>query len=291
MTDWNGIAAEIGSVTGRAFRPSERQGVGGGCINATTVLGDGERSFFVKCNQAALLDMFEAEADGLLGLAESGAILVPDPICWGTVGATSYLVLERLELGGRSNGAESGRRLAELHRARASRFGWRRDNYIGSTPQHNPETPDWIDFFREHRLRFQLDLAKRNGHGRSLLGPGERLLADMAALIDHDPVPSLLHGDLWTGNLGYLSDGTPVIFDPAVYHGDREAEIAMSELFGGFGRDFYAAYNEAWPLDPGYVTRRTLYNRYHIINHLNLFGGSYLGQALAMMDRLLAEIR
>jgi protein-ribulosamine 3-kinase len=116
-------------------------------------------------------------------------------------------------------------------------------------------------------------------------------LAGLPALLDHGPAPSLLHGDLWTGNLGYLPDGTPAVFDPAVYYGDREADLAMSELFGGFGRDFYAAYRDAWPLDAGYGTRKTLYNLYHILNHLNLFGGGYLGQARAMIDRLLAEIR
>ena len=291
MTDWRAIADHIGSATGQSFEPGERRAVGGGCINSTTLLSDGQRTFFVKANQAARLDMFEAEADGLLGLAAGGAILVPDPICWGTAGAGSYLVLEYLDMVGRTNSAETGRRLAELHRSGGPSFGWRRDNYIGSTPQPNPQMADWIELFREHRLRFQLDLAIRNGHGRSLQAPMERLLAGMDSLIDHDPVPSLLHGDLWTGNLGYLVDGTPVIFDPAIYHGDREADIAMSELFGGFGRDFYAAYQETWPLDVGYPVRRTLYNLYHIINHLNLFGGSYLGQARAMTDRLLSEIR
>ena len=120
---------------------------------------------------------------------------------------------------------------------------------------------------------------------------GERLLADMPALfVDHDPVPSMLHGDLWGGNYGALRDGTPVIFDPAFYYGDREADLAMTTLFGGFGGQFYTAYNEAWPLDDGYEVRKIFYNIYHIINHLNLFGGGYHGQAISMLERVLSEL-
>lgn len=291
MTDWGSVGRHIGAVTGRPFAPRTQKAVGGGCINSTVILSDGTRDYFVKCNHASKLDMFEAEADGLAGLAATGAVRVPEAVCWGQAGGASYLVLERLDLGGRTNGAEMGRRLAMLHRSVSERFGWRRDNYIGATPQPNPESQDWTAFFREHRLGYQFDLAARNGHARNLQAAGERLMASLDALLAHGPVPSLLHGDLWTGNLGYLSDGTPAIFDPAVYYGDREADLAMSELFGGFGRDFYAAYQEAWPLDPGYATRKTLYNLYHILNHLNLFGSGYLGQARGMIDRLLAEIR
>lgn len=291
MTDWAAVGRHIGAVTGQAFSPRTHRSVGGGCINSTVILSDGTRDYFVKCNEASRLDMFEAEADGLAGLAAAVALRVPEPICWGHAGGASYLVLERLVLDGRTNGAEMGRRLAKLHRAVGGHFGWRRDNYIGATPQPNPQCQDWTTFFRDQRLGYQLSLANRGGHARTLAAAGERLLADLHAFLDHEPPPSLLHGDLWSGNLGYLADGTPTVFDPAVYYGDREADLAMSELFGGFGRDFYAAYREAWPLDPGYGTRKTLYNLYHILNHLNLFGGGYLGQARALIDRLLGEIR
>ncbi len=291
MIDWGAIARHIGDVTGAAFEPRERQSIGGGCINAAALLTDGARSYFVKSNHASRLDLFEAEADGLSALGAAGAIRVPEPLCWGCAGAASYLVLERLDLaGGPGRGREAGRALAGLHRAGGPGFGWHRDNYIGSTPQPNTQTADWTAFWREHRLGHQFELAARNGYGRDLQPQGDRLLAGLDALLAHRPVPSLLHGDLWAGNLAYLGDGTPVIFDPAVYLGDREADLAMTELFGGFGQDFYAAYRETWPIDPGYGVRKGLYNLYHVLNHLNLFGSGYLGQARSMIGRLLAEL-
>ena len=178
-----------------------------------------------------------------------------------------------------------------MHRTTRAEFGWVRDNTIGATPQPNTPDPDWVRFWARQRLGFQLALAARNGHGGALQRLGETLLGRLPDLLDHAPAPSLLHGDLWGGNLGYMRDGEPVIYDPAVYYGDREADLAMTELFGGFGGDFYAAYREAWPLDPGYASRRDLYNLYHVLNHLNLFGGGYLGQALNLLGRLLAQVR
>ena len=172
----------------------------------------------------------------------------------------------------------------------APRFGWPRDNTIGTTPQVNAWGDDWAEFFRDRRIAPQLALAARNGHGGALQRDGERLLAAIPALLaGHAPAPSLLHGDLWSGNAACLATGEPVIFDPAVYYGDREADLAMTELFGGFGADFYAAYRDAWPLPDGYERRRTLYNLYHVLNHLNLFGGGYGAQAETMIARLLAE--
>lgn len=295
MSAWSGIARHIGEVTGTPFHPAGQRDIGGGCISAATILSDGRRDYFVKHNDPSRIDLFEAEADGLQALDRAGALRVPCPVCWGSDGTVSYLVLERLDLlGGSIRGAEAGRRLAELHRSGLDdgerAFGWHRDNYIGATHQPNGELADWVAFWRHHRLGFQLELAARNGHGRALQGPGERLLAGLDGLIGHRPSPSLLHGDLWGGNLGHLRDGTPVIYDPAVYRGDREADLAMTELFGGFGADFYAAYRESWALDPGYQTRKTLYNLYHVLNHLNLFGTGYLGQAQSMIGRLLAEL-
>ncbi|MCU7920622.1 MAG: fructosamine kinase family protein [Candidatus Thiodiazotropha sp. (ex Epidulcina cf. delphinae)] len=292
MNQWQIIAEHVAQTTGTPFYPLEPRHISGGCINTGVRLTDGERVYFVKLNGAALLDMFEAESEGLKEMADSSAIRVPRPLCCGLSDGQSYLVMEFIEMGhvGRNGGELAGRQLAVMHRVGQPRFGWRRDNTIGSTHQPNQQCDNWIDFWREQRLGFQLQLAARNGYRGSLQRQGERLLERFHVLIEHQPNPSLLHGDLWGGNLAYDREGNPVIFDPAVYYGDREADLAMTELFGGFGNRFYDAYRESWPLSPGYSTRKTLYNLYHILNHLNLFGGGYLGQATSMIDRLLAEV-
>ncbi len=286
---WRTIADQIGVVTGEPLQSTTSRALGGGSINTVAVLDDGRRAYFVKLNTAARLEMFEAEAEGLKALAAPGAIRVPAPICSGITDEHSYLVMELMDLSGRLDGARAGRQLAELHRTTSEHFGWHRTNTIGSTPQHNSRSGDWVAFWREQRLGRQLQIAAANGYGGRLQTCGERLMERLGALIGHQPQPSLLHGDLWGGNIGATSDGQPVIFDPAVYHGDREADLAMTELFGGFGPDFYAAYREAWPLDPQYRTRKMLYNLYHVLNHLNLFGGGYLSQSQGMIERLLAE--
>jgi len=257
-------------------------------------LSDGKQHWFVKLNSADRLAMFEAEAAGLEEIANTGTIRVPRPLLTGSQEGRSYIVMEYIPMGRGSGRAMSlaGEQLAALHHATAEAFGWHRDNTIGSTPQPNAWSNDWVAFWREHRLGFQLHLAVRNGAPRMVVDKGERLQADLEAFFtDYRPVPSLLHGDLWGGNQGVATTGEPVIFDPAVYYGDREADLAMTELFGGFGRDFHAAYDEAWPRDPGYAVRKTLYNLYHILNHFNLFGGGYLSQAQAMMESLLSEVR
>jgi fructosamine-3-kinase len=292
VTVWAAIAAQISALTGVPFSPAAPRSVGGGCINTTVRLGDGRQSWFIKVNAASMRDMFEAERAGLEELAGAAAIRVPHPLAVGCDGAQSWLVLEDIRLGQPCPGSarDAGRRLAALHRATATAFGWSRDNTIGATPQPNAWTASWLDFWRDRRLGHQLQLAARNGYGRRLQDLGRRLMERLPALLDHAPAPSLLHGDLWGGNIGYTAEGEPVIFDPAVYYGDREADLAMTELFGGFGGEFYAGYREAWPLDAGYSTRKVLYNLYHVLNHLNLFGGGYGAQAESMMARLLAEI-
>lgn len=237
--------------------------------------------------------MFEAEAAGLQEIEKVQAIRVPHVICNGTTANQSYLVLENLKLArGVVDSAERlGQQLAAMHKNISSQFGWSRDNTIGSTTQLNQQTDNWIDFWREQRLGFQLELAKQNGCGQSLSMKGEKLFSELEQFfIGYEPQASLLHGDLWSGNYGYLKEGVPVIFDPAVYYGDREADIAMTELFGGFPAEFYSAYNEAWQLDVGYKQRKTLYNLYHVLNHFNLFAGGYAMQAENMLDQLLLYI-
>ena len=291
MSLWRDIADRISEATGRGFRAQPPLGVGGGCINSAFRLTDGDRSWFVKTNNSELLDMFEAEFEGLNALLGGNAIRAPRTLLTGISDGTAFFVMELLELGhGNSmSWRRAGRELAELHRNSADAFGWHRANTIGATRQHNDWQQDWTEFWRDKRLGFQLDLAARNGHRGRLQSMGEQLLARFPVLIDHDPMPSLLHGDLWGGNIGFTRAGDPVLYDPATYYGDREAEMAMTELFGGFSADFYSDYREAWPIDPGYRVRKTLYNLYHVLNHLNLFGGGYGAQAERMLGSLLAE--
>ena len=243
---------------------------------------------FVKTAPVSALAMFEAEADGLRELKKAGVVRVPEIIDCGIADGKSFLVLERLSLQRPDEPTERkfGEQLAALHRHTQNRFGWFRDNTIGVTPQVNTWTDDWPGFFREHRLEYQLDLAARNGYAEELAGPGLRLANHLHDLfVDYEPAASLLHGDLWGGNWG-CADGEPVIFDPAVYYGDRETDIAMTMLFGGFGRAFYEAYEASWPLAPGREQRLKLYRLYHVLNHLNIFGRSYLAQAKQLISDL-----
>jgi fructosamine-3-kinase len=251
-----------------------RQPVGGGCIHRCYRVPEG----FLKVNDAGLADAFAAEADGLAALRAAGCT-APEPIEYGIDGGEAYLLLQWLELRPRGDFAALGRMLARVHASRGKQFGWPRDNYIGSTPQRNRLTDDWKTFWREQRMGPQLELARRNGH-RIDIGP----LLDRACdvLEGHAPQPSLVHGDLWSGNVGFTAQG-PVVFDPAAYYGDREVDLAMTELFGGFPPAFYSAYGS---MPAGYERRKHLYNLYHLLNHLNLFGGAYLAQVSATLGLL-----
>jgi fructosamine-3-kinase len=292
MSLWDTIAADIAAATGTQAELRPQGSVGGGCINQAQRVDYGDETYFVKLNAASQADMFAAEFEGLQELRQCDALHIPEPVCCGEDGSSAYIVMENLALGGHGEPAALGEGLAALHRITQEQFGWHRDNTIGSTLQVNTLNDDWIGFYREHRLQFQFQLAARHGCPGRLVSRGEQLLADFQVLFDgYTPEASLLHGDLWSGNYAYTSAGAPAIFDPAVYYGDREADLAMTELFGGFGRDFYAAYNTAWPVDSGYQVRKTLYNLYHILNHFNLFGGGYSSQAQGMVDTLLGEIR
>jgi fructosamine-3-kinase len=291
LTDWACIARDIAAARGRPFTILDHRSLSGGCINRASRVSGDDAVYFVKLNAADRLAMFEAEAAGLDEIARSRTIRVPQPVTSGADGNTSWLVLEYVELASGGDMAQLGEQLARMHRVNAVQFGWRRDNTIGATPQINTPADDWITFWRERRLGYQLALAARNGHTGALQRDGERLMAALPALLgQHHPQPALLHGDLWGGNAGFDTTGAPVIFDPAVYYGDRETDIAMTELFGGFSTAFYAAYRSAFPLDPGYETRKLLYNLYHVLNHANLFGGSYPRQAERMIGRLLSEL-
>ncbi|HEY5897226.1 MAG TPA: fructosamine kinase family protein [Burkholderiales bacterium] len=262
---------------------SDAKPVSGGCIHRCYRAARDGVPVFLKTNQARYADAFAAEADGLAALRAAGCT-APEPLAQGALGSDAYLLMQFLELRSSGDFAAMGRMLARVHRAQGRQFGWHRDNYIGSTPQHNAWCDDWPTFWRERRLRPQLELARKNGY---------EIDADPAleVLHGHAPAPSLLHGDLWSGNAAFLSDGTPVLFDPAVYYGDREADLAMTALFGGFPGEFYAAYEEAWPLAPGHERRKHLYNLYHLLNHLNLFGGGYLRQVESTLNLLARACR
>ncbi|MDH2916748.1 MAG: fructosamine kinase family protein [Gallionella sp.] len=287
------IASAIRDATLRPFDIVRITPINGGSINQAYRLdGRDGTSCFVKLNDEQHLAIFVAEAAGLAAIAATDTLRVPQAITHGIAHRQSYLVLEHLALTSRGDTRSLGTRLAALHRNSAPQFGLAQDNFIGTTAQPNAWADDWITFWREQRLGFQLGLAAKNGYGGELQQLGARLLDALPAFFDnHTPQPSLLHGDLWSGNHAYLADGTPTIFDPASYYGDRECDIAMTELFGGFPATFYDAYRTAWPLEKGFENRRDIYNLYHILNHANLFGGGYVRQAERMMKRLSGVIR
>jgi len=294
MADFAAIARELAALTGAACASAPEERVTGGSIGGGYRWRGAGGAMFVKIAARAAEAAFAAEAAGLAELAAARALRVPQVRARGHTDAAAFLALEWIEAG--PAGGECERRLGEglamLHAVRAQRYGWRQDNTIGRTPQANGWMDGWVEFFRERRLRPQLGLAARNGFAPLLADRGGELLESLPALLaGHEPPASLLHGDLWGGNWLASATGEPVIFDPAVYFGDREADIAMTRLFGGFGAGFYRAYEGAAPLPAGAPLRAELYNLYHVLNHANLFAGGYPRQARAMIDRLLAQLR
>ena len=296
MPDWNSISVTIKDAGGELIDANSVRAVGGGCINNAYSVKAQSHQVFIKLNTASKLAMFEAEAEGLNELARSHCISVPKPLCCGVAGNDAFIAMEHLDLGRPGNSEPLGQKLAALHRVTRCHngqplYGWTRENTIGSTVQRNHDENNWSIFWSKHRLGFQLDLARRSGANQQIVQRGERLCESLGVFFtDYSPEASLLHGDLWSGNVAFDPSGEPVIFDPAVYYGDRETDLAMTELFGGFSATFYAAYQTHYPLDDGYSTRKTLYNLYHILNHYNMFGGAYLSQAGVMIDRLLSEL-
>jgi len=262
----------------RALGAGSASAAPGGCIHRCYRIDIGGVAGFLKINEPRFAEAFAAEADGLEALRAAG-VRAPAPRRHGIAGGLAFLLMEYLDLRPAGDWAALGAMLAAAHRHTSPRFGWARDNTLGSTPQKNGWSDDWQAFFAVRRLAPQLELAAANGY-RVEIGNA------MDALAGHRPAPALLHGDLWCGNGGFLADGAPVLFDPAVYYGDREADLAMTELFGGFPAAFYAAYEAAYPLDPRYTVRKHLYNLYHLLNHLNLFGGGYLAQVRSTLGLL-----
>jgi protein-ribulosamine 3-kinase len=297
MTDtktFNVIADEISAAIKRPFEIKTTKSIAGGDINRTFLLQGETQRYFVKLNQPERLDMFKAECAGLHALAQTKTVKIPQPILYGQTETASFLVLEYIELRRATVQSERvfGQQLARLHLQKQPYFGWEIDNTIGSTQQVNLRSSNWVDFWRNHRLGFQLKLVISKGYGKKLETLGALLSENLDDFFtDYAPQPSLLHGDLWGGNVAANSENQPIIFDPACYYGDRETDLAMTELFGGFGRDFYAAYNDIWQLDSGYETRKKLYNLYHVLNHIVLFGGGYVAQAENIMQTLVHQIK
>jgi len=291
---WVAIAQHISQSTHKKFAIEHTYSITGGCINeAFRVEGAGQQ-YFVKLNQAEHHDMFTAEAAGLAELSQPAVIKIPLPVCYGSTGEYAYLVTEYCASHTDTHPSHAllGQQLAVLHQVTQQYFGWFRNNRIGTTLQKNDLTDDWVKFWCQQRLGFQLQLAAHHGYTDDLQDKGHRLLEGVHHFFsNYTPLPSLLHGDLWSGNFAVDIKGQPIIFDPAVYYGDRETDIALTELFGGFDKQFYATYNDVWELDAGYLARKPLYNLYHILNHLNLFGGNYLGQAKHTISQLLSELR
>ncbi len=279
MPDWDAIAAQLGTGDSRP------QPVSGGDISAAWRLSN----LFLKTGPLSSLEMFAAEADGLRELASANAVRVPEVVGVGECPEGAWIALEWIDMQSPTEDAHRrfGEQLAELHSTTNERYGWHRDNTIGLTPQYNEWSDNWVEFFREHRLGFQLRLAHDNGFGDELTERGDRLLRRLPIWLQRNNLrPSLLHGDLWGGNWA-VADGMPVIYDPAVYFGDPETDLAMTRLFGGFSAGFYAAYERSAPLASGHQERMILYQLYHILNHLNLFGSGYLSRAQQLIDRLI----
>lgn len=261
----------------------------GGCINSAGMIDSNLGKKFIKWNDREKFPgMFEAEAKGLKILKTPGVIRVPEVLTVGAAGQFSYLLIEFISSSSRALDywGQLGQNLAALHNISNESFGLDHDNYIGSLTQSNEQELDWLTFYIKHRLEYQLKLAVDNGKmNKTQIDKFQKLYAGLIDILPGDETPSLLHGDLWGGNIMTGSDGEPVIFDPAVYFGHREIDIAMTRLFGGFGSNFYEVYEEFSPLTPGFEDRIDIYQLYPLLVHVNLFGGGYISQVDSILNR------
>ncbi|MGR5145739.1 fructosamine kinase family protein [Photobacterium alginatilyticum] len=283
---WQAISHQLSEVLDKPFKIIEKEPLDGGDINECYCIGDGNDRYFLKLNDREQLMIFETEAESLHVLNEADCIQVPEFIHLGTCRDKSFLVLNYLPTKVLDNDAAYtlGQELARLHSwGEQAEYGFDWDNYIGLTPQPNKWRRRWCRFFAEQRIAWQLQICQEKGIDLGNIDTITSRVIDL--LMHHQPKPSLLHGDLWHGNTAVTVTG-PIIFDPASYWGDRECDIAMTELFGGFPPTFYEGYQSVWPLDEGYQERKELYNLYHVLNHCNLFGGSYIAQAEHSIKKL-----
>ncbi len=260
--------------------------IGGGCINDACELKTAEGSYFLKYNSAtAFPGMFEKEAAGLTMLSATQTLAVPGVIGTGETTNYAFLLLEFIVSGSQKSDFwhKFGTKLADLHRNTETYFGLQEDNYIGSLVQTNKPHPDFFSFFISERIEPQLKMARDKGaFSQGDMRYFNSLFSDLHNIIPPEK-PALIHGDLWSGNFMVTANGSPCLVDPAVYYGHREADIAMTQLFGGFGQEFYHAYNQAWPMEKEWQKRMDIFNLYPLLVHVNLFGGSYSGQVLRII--------
>lgn len=278
------VDAALRAALGAGWQAVAAEPIGGGSIAQAYRLETARGALFLKTGAAS--HPFDAEAQALEEIAATHTLRVPAPLAHGNDGTRGFLALEWIELRERGDWSAAGAALAALHAHAGDAYGWRRDNTIGALPQFNAPASDWATFFRERRLRPQFRLARERGL-RSLAALEEAACrASDALLATEAPAASLLHGDLWRGNFAFDAQGAAVLFDPATYYGDAETDLAMAQLFGGFPAAFFAAYDAARPPRPGRAQRLGLYQLYHVLNHANLFGGSYVAQAQALIAAL-----
>ena len=288
---WHDVARCATDALGGRFDIARRERRhGDGAASAWVLTDRTGRRVFVKTTLAARADHLLAERDGLEALARVAALRVPRVHACGRDDDMAYLLLEHLDLYplDAAAGSRFGQALARLHADTGDSYGWHQANLIGASKQVNAVCDDWVEFWRERRLRVQLDRLQAAGADPRLLSLGASVVSDLSSLLDgHRPAASLLHGDLWAGNLAQDAAGLPVVFDPAVYRGDRETDLAMTTLFGGVPTQLAEAYAREWPLAAGHERRADLYNLYHVLNHAVLFGGGYQRMAMSIMNRLL----
>jgi protein-ribulosamine 3-kinase len=280
-------ASAISKCIEESTKVLNARSVSGGCINNAVIVDTDRGQFFLKWHSAIPPDMFAKEAMGLQLLAKPNIIKIPEVIGYGSLDGRHFLVIECIRSAGQANRfwENFGRALADLHHQSSDYFGLDHNNYIGKLPQTNTPTDNWIDFFIDQRLEAQLLLAIENNLVKTDFINMYRKFYDRLPQLLPTEKPSLLHGDLWSGNFMIGADGEACLIDPAVYYGHREIELAFTTMFGGFDSAFYLAYQSSWPLEPGWRERFEIYNIYPSMVHANLFGASYLYEVMAVLRR------
>lgn len=285
---WQSIQDSISVELNEQFTILDKIPMTGGDIHTSFKISTGTKNYFIKINDKTKLPLFQTESYALALLANESEFIVPEVICLGATQEKAFLLLEYIEFVSASDDDwyTLGEQLAVMHQdSQHGKFGWQEDNYIGLTPQPNNWSSNWRTFFAEQRIGWQLQLLSEKS---VVIGNIDHITQICHDILTHHYVkPSLIHGDLWQGNIGFCDQG-PVLYDPACYYGDRETDIAMTELFGQFPSVFYQGYQETFPLPEHYEQRKLVYNFYHVLNHANLFGDVYITQAKAMVNRLLS---